>query len=105
MKRLRSRFIARMMGILLHRLKLRISLARIEFLNAFLGDAMREGFKLGLLFPELRICTALRKKLRACAMLYKLPLLKNVNCISMLKGRQTMRNHDDRMAASQLARG
>ena len=94
-----------MMGILLRGLKLRIGLARIEFLDALLSDAMREDFKLGLLFPELRICAALRKKLRVRAMLHKLPLLKNVNCISMLEGRQTMRNHDDRMGAGQLARG
>ena len=90
---------------MLRRLKLRISLARIEFLNAFLGDAMCEGFKLGLLFPEFRICAAVRKKLRVRAMLRKFPLLNHVNFIGMLKGRQTMRNHDDRMAASQLACG
>ena len=71
-------------------MKLRIGLAHIEFLDAFLGDAMCEGFKLGLLFPELRICAAVRKKLRVRAMLRKFPLLKHVNFISMLKGRQTM---------------
>ena len=90
---------------MLRGLKPRIGLARIEFLDAFLSDAMREGFKLGLLFPEVRICAALRKKLRVRAMLRKFPLLKHVNFIGLLKGRQTMRNHDDRMAASQLARG
>ena len=93
-----------MAEIMLRELKLRIGLARIEFLDALLSDAMREGFKLGLLFPELRICAALRKKLRVRAMLHKLPLLKNVNCISMLEGRQPVRNHDDRMGAGQLAR-
>ena len=94
-----------MMGILLRGLKLRIGLARIEFLDALLSDTMRKGFKLGLLFPKLRICAALRKKLRVRAMLRKFSLFKHVNCISMLKGRQTMRNHDDRMGAGQLARG
>ena len=38
-------------------------------------------------------------------MLRKFPLLKHVNFIGLLKGRQTMRNHDDRMGAGQLARG
>ena len=63
---------------MLRRLKLRIGLAHIEFLNAFLGDAMREGFKLGLLFPELRICAALRKKLRV-----RLRQGKNLNRFSL----------------------
>ena len=49
-----------MMGILLRGLKLQIGLARIEFLDALLSDTMCKDFKLGLLFPELRICAALR---------------------------------------------
>lgn len=53
-----------MMGILLRALKLQIGLTRIEFLDALLSGTMRKGFKLGLLFPKLRICAALRKKLR-----------------------------------------
>ena len=94
-----------MTGIPLRRLELRVGLARIEFLDALLGDTMREGFKLGLFFPKLRICTAVRKKLRVRTMLRKFSLFKHVNFIRVLKSRQPMRNHDDRMGAGQLARG
>ena len=36
---------------------------------------------------------------------HKFPLLKDVNLIGMLDGRQTMRDHDYRVAARKLARG
>ena len=38
-------------------------------------------------------------------MLHKFSLLKDINLIGMLDGRQTMRDHDDRVAARKLARG
>ena len=39
------------------------------------------------------------------SVLHKFPLIKDVNLIGMLDGRQTMRDHDDRVAARKLARG
>ena len=66
---------------------------------------LRERFQLRLTLPQPRVGASARKQLGMRSILHEFSLFKDVNLISMLDGRQTMRDHDNRVAARKLARG
>ena len=67
--------------------------------------ALRERLQLRLALPQPHVGAPARKQLGMRSVFHEFSLLKDVNLIGMLDGRQTMRDHDDRVAAHKLARG
>ena len=67
--------------------------------------ALRERLQLRLALPQPRVGAPARKQLGMRPVFHEFSLFKDVNLISMLDSRQTMRDHDDRVAARKLARG